>query len=218
MIHPDTVNSMSTANANREEWLLTARDRIKELLFDPREMHLPPVIRVSVGLCGGKAIGLCAHPDCSEDGSIHIFIDPKIKESIQVLSTLVHEMVHASVGNECKHKGPFVKAIRELGLAGKPTATYAEAGTELYATLEAISVELGEYPHAVLVRKPKETKPCPWIAYISQSMGEDYTVRANKNVVAEYGPPLDPHGEPMIPKNPEDRLPDSDDESGADNE
>lgn len=196
---------------NRESWLEAAVLLIKEQLFDPREYTLPPITRVSVGLCGGKAIGLCADPDCAEDGSTHLFIDPKLTKPIEVLGTLLHEMVHASVGVECKHKGKFVEVIRELGLEGKPTATFVAPDTELYNTLCGIAMKLGDYPHAALTRKKKDKKPHAWITYVSVGHEDEFMVRANKNTVEEFGPPLDPWGEKMVPKNPEDRE-DADDE------
>lgn len=188
----------------REEWLTAAKDLLVKEVFGPLECHIPPVIRVSVGLCGGKAIGLCVDPVCADDGSWSIFIDPKLKDPVEVLATLVHEMVHAIVGLECKHRGPFVKMIREVGLEGKPTQTYAAKDTELYATLTHLSQKLGQYPHAALTKKAKETKPSKWIAYISTT-NEDYVIRANKETIAECGVPVDPWGAKMVPKNPEDR-------------
>ena len=205
--------------STREEWLQAAVLLLKETLFDPRELWLPPILRVSTGFCGGKAIGICVDPDCAKDGSTSIFIDPQLGEdAVVVLATLLHEMVHASVGIECKHKGKFVEVIRDLGLDGKPTATFAAKDSELYQTLVGLFVKLGEYPHAPLVRKRKETKPHAWVSYISVS-DEDFIVRANKNTVAEKGPPKDFNGEDMVPKNPEDgehEGPDVEDGSDAD--
>lgn len=193
--------------ATREEWLQQGVSLLKEQLFDPRELHLPPIIRVSCGLCPGKSIGLCIDPECVEDGSIAIFLDPRLKDPIELLGTLLHELCHASVGNEYKHKGAFVRIIRELGLEGKPTATVVMPDTELHQILAGMAVSLGDYPHAPVVRKKKETKAHAWVSYISVS-DEDFIVRANKNTVAEKGPPKDFNGENMIPKNPEDAEPD----------
>lgn len=197
---------MSQIHVTRESWLQAGVGLLKEQLFDPREYHLPPVIRVSCGLCPGKAIGICMDPDCVEDGSIAIFLDPRLNDSIELLATLLHELCHASVGIECRHKGAFVKIIRDLGLEGKPTATVVLPETELHATLTGIALILGEYPHAPVVRKKKEAKAHAWISYISIS-DEDFVVRANRNTVAEKGPPRDFNGEPMVPKNIEDAEP-----------
>lgn len=187
----------------REEWLEAAVTRLKEQLFDPREYSLPPIVRVSVGLCPGKAIGMCADPESAEDGSTHLFIDPRLTKPVEILATLLHEMVHASVGVECKHKGKFVEVIRELGLEGKPTATFAAPDSELYATLEGIGVALGDFPHAALTRKAKPKKPHAWKSFVSEGHEEEYIVRANVNTVEEFGPPIDPWGNPMKLKEAE---------------
>jgi hypothetical protein len=204
---------VNTQHATREQWLLAAKDQIKTLLFDPLEMHLPPVIRVSVGLCGNKKLGLCVDSDCMEDGSVSIFVDPSTDDTVVLIATLVHELVHASVGVDEKHGPVFKKAVRELGLQGKATATYAEKGTELYTTIEGIAAGLGTYPHAKLVRKEKPKTKHNWVSYISAS-NEDYIVRANRLTVKELGPPRDYNGEPMQLKNLEDALP----EDGEDQE
>lgn len=206
---------MNTIHATREQWLVESVKLIKEQLFDVHEYWLPPIIRISVGLCGGKAIGIYMDPEQAEDGSSHIFIDPRLKDPIQILATVVHELVHASVGVECKHKGMFVKVIRALGLEGKPTATVCNPGTELYATLTGMSVTLGDFPHATLERKKKETKKHPWISFISPN-DEDFVIRANKNTVKEKGPPRDYNGEPMVPKDPADMEDDEDDSESED--
>lgn len=194
---------MNQIHVTRESWLQSGVGLLKEQLFDPREYHLPPVIRVSCGLCPGKSIGLMVDPDCVGDGSVAIFIDARLMDSVELLGTLLHELCHASVGVECKHKGPFVKIIRDLGLEGKPTATVVLPETELHATLTGIALILGEYPHAPVVRKKKDAKRHNWISFISTT-NEDFIVRANRVTVKELGPPRDHNGDPMVPKNLED--------------
>jgi hypothetical protein len=64
-------------------------------------------------------------------------------------------LVHTAVGFECKHRGPFVKVAKAIGLEGKMTET--TAGEALIARLKELIEQLGEYPHARLVasNKPK---------------------------------------------------------------
>jgi hypothetical protein len=188
---------------NREAWLSACVEQCRDLLFKPRDLWLPTALRISAGLCPGKAIGVCMDPECAADEGTEIFVDPKLTDAIEIIAVVVHELVHASVGLEWKHKGKFVEVIRDLGLAGKPTATYIEPGSELYHTANGIAVKLGPYPGVQLTRKPKEQKKKhAWISYISANNPE-YIVRANSNTVAEYGPPKDPDGNPMVPKDPE---------------
>ena len=115
----------------------------------------PADVRVFVGFpsTGGTAkrrrvIGQCWAPEASKDGSVQIFISPMIAEPVEVLATLLHELLHAVVGNRHKHDKTFAHACRAVGLEGRPTAT--EAGEDLAGALKAIAEELGPYPHAPL--------------------------------------------------------------------
>lgn len=134
----------------REEWLMKA---VKALvpLFKQEGYDVPENVRVSVGFpyrAGGKAIGQAWSSQCSKDETFELFISPVLAEPGIVLSTLVHEVVHAVVGLACGHKQPFGRCARAMGLEGKLTATVA--GEELAKCLYTISCRLGEYPHAVL--------------------------------------------------------------------
>jgi hypothetical protein len=57
-------------------------------------------------------------------------------------------MVHATVGLEAGHKGPFRKCAEAVGLKGKMTATVAS--DELKDKLTKIIEKIGPYPHAGL--------------------------------------------------------------------
>lgn len=139
---------------NREQWLNQAVDELREL-FNEQGEAIPLNLRVSCGWPSrggtGKAnatIGQCWHPDCSGDKTIEIFISPKLADPIRVLDVLTHELIHATMGNECGHKGPFKRLAVALGLTGKMTAT--KAGPELEQRLARVAAVLGDYPHAEL--------------------------------------------------------------------
>jgi hypothetical protein len=138
---------------NREKWLENA----VEFLNDYMELkdYTPVPVLVSCGwpLKGGtrergRVIGQCFNKVTSENGIAQIFISPSISDSVQVLGTLLHEMIHAVVGTQAGHKGPFVEAARKLGLTGKATAT--EAGPELVEMFKVYIQHAGAYPHAAL--------------------------------------------------------------------
>lgn len=148
----------------REEWLQAAVDELRPWIEERTGRELPKV-SVTVGWPshGGTArkkqvIGQCWDGACSEDGSHAIFISPVLGAGGKdgALATLAHEMVHALVGIDAKHKGPFAKAARKIGLVGKPTNTVA--GDELLGEIERIMAKLGEFPHAKLTPKTKEKK------------------------------------------------------------
>lgn len=189
----------------RESWLQAAVKECDRLLFVPEQLELPKVIRISTGLCGGKAIGLAFMPECAEDYSTNIFVDPKLNEPTLVLATVVHELCHAvcfAQGLDCGHKGLFKKLIRQVGLDGPPTKTQVTEGTPLHGTLMEIAMGLGDYPHSPLQRKAKEKKRHAWLSFISET-NDEFVVRANYHTVQELGPPRDFNGHPMVPKDPQ---------------
>ena len=113
---------------NREEWLINATSALGVMIAE--QGHTLPEVRVSVGFpkTGGKGnnvIGQCWSGACSEDARPQIFIHPTLTESTRVLDVLLHELVHATVGTECGHKGAFKQLATGLGLEGKMTATIA---------------------------------------------------------------------------------------------
>jgi hypothetical protein len=188
---------------NRETWLLACVEECRKSIFEPNDLWLPQALRISCGLCPGKAIGVCMDPECAEDEGTEIFVDPKLTDAVEIIAVVVHELCHASVGLEWKHKGKFIDAIRTVGLEGKPTATYISPGTELFHTANGIAVKLGPYPGVKLTRKAKETKKRhAWQTFLSTSNPE-YMIRANTNVVKEFGAPTDPWGQTMVLKDPE---------------
>lgn len=139
---------------NREDWLNEGLQRLRED-FASTDFLLPEGIRVTCGWPSKSAlaekrkrVGECWSSDCSKDGHFEIFISPYISDSIEALAILVHELVHAAVGLECKHKGAFKTCALAMGLEGKMVETNASDG--LKVRLRAIIEEIGEYPHATL--------------------------------------------------------------------
>ena len=137
----------------REAWLQAAAS----FLFDHiATQGLPRVtVRVSCGwpVRGGVSrrrtvIGQCFPPSLCKDDTPQIFISPRLADSIDVLGTLLHELVHASVGCQHGHKKPFSQAARKVGLAGPPTATVV--GEQLRPLLVSYVERVGPYPHAAI--------------------------------------------------------------------
>jgi hypothetical protein len=137
----------------REAWLESA----VSFLSDHLETHgLPRVtVRVSCGWPsrGGTArqhtvIGQCFPPQICADGCPQIFISPRLEDSVEVLGTLLHELIHASVGCEHGHGKRFSQAARTLGLEGRPTAT--TVGADLVPFLQGFVGRVGLYPHAAI--------------------------------------------------------------------
>lgn len=196
---------MTTAIATpqtREAWLEEAVRKLEPLFID---VELPDV-RVSVGWPsrGGtsqkkKVIGQCWKGVVSTDGKQQLFISPVLGDDVvQVLGVLLHELIHAWDDCESGHKGAFAKMARKLGLAGKLTATVVEEGSDLYAALEEIANQLGDYPHSTInfaemekQRKPQGTRMlkvvCP---------EDEYTIRTTQKWI-DMGLPTCPCGTEM---------------------
>jgi SprT-like family len=143
-------------NVDRDQWLAAALGYLAEEYGAALADTVGPVdLGVIRATCGwpkrerdGKVMGQCYRSAASPDGARHIFITPRIDDPVLVLATLLHELIHAADDCVSGHRGPFVKAARTVGLVGKPTETYAEAGSALHAELRGIAAELGPYPRA----------------------------------------------------------------------
>lgn len=141
----------------REAWLIEAIETLRTQIFAPEDIEIP-AYRVSVGWPGGRGkksnvVGQCWNTAQTEDGSAAIFISPVVKNPIEVLSILIHELIHAVDDCASGHRGAFVKMFRTLGMVGK--ATQSEAGEELVEKLRLIIDGLGAYPHAAIKRGQK---------------------------------------------------------------
>lgn len=190
----------------RDQWLTQAMNKIVEKVFKPVELSIPPLTKIACGICPGKAIGICANPEFADDGATHIWITPEhgADDVMTILGTIVHELVHANCFAdgymEHGHGHPFNKRIRDVGLAGKPKSTIVEEGSELWATLEGIAVDLGPYDHKPLRKKEKKTRQSEIVTWISESDPE-FEVKCKYSVSVEKGTPRDPEGNPMVPKD-----------------
>jgi hypothetical protein len=189
---------------NREQWLTDLMHKLSPLL----EAHQKGATacmdtwRVSVGWPGGRgsknrAIGQCWPDTASKDGRTEMFISPALDDPMQAAETLLHEMVHASVGVKFKHGPVFGKLARAVGLSGKLTATVA--GPELVQRLHAILNSLPEYPHASLNAGAETSGPKKQTTRMLKAQCPEcgYTVRLTAIWVA-VGLPSCPCGECMV--------------------
>jgi hypothetical protein len=152
MVQPELTNY-------REAWLQAAASFLFDHIVEHGLLHVD--VRVSCGwpVRGGIArrrtvIGQCFPPSLCKDGTPQIFISPRLADSMDVLGTLLHELLHASVGCQHGHKKPFSQAARKVGLAGPPTATVV--GESLRPLLLSYVERVGPYPHAAITVKSKE--------------------------------------------------------------
>lgn len=179
--------------SNREAWLTKIIERHLSRLFKQSGYNLPTV-KVSVGFPGGrgskKAVGQHWVPEASDDNKGSIFISPIIDDSAEVLGVLVHELVHAAVGNKHGHGPVFKRCALALGLTGNMRAT--EVGPRLNKELKKIIRQSGKYPHAKLNLKlaPIKKQTTRMIKMECPDCG--YIARASRSVILIRGATLCP--------------------------
>lgn len=128
----------------RELWLVRAV-RLMRPWFAEADVAPPTPVEIQVQACDrpyANANGCC----WDEDGGSVIRIHPELVEPLEVLAVLLHELVHASVGPEWMHNGPFRTAARRLGFVGLPR--HYEASHRLQERLGHLSEGLGPYPES----------------------------------------------------------------------
>ena len=156
---------MSNENkTTRELWLQNAVDLVSPIFKN--KGYTIPKVQVSCGFPStgnkSKPVGQCWGKSSTNDGTNQLFISPVLDEPVQVLDTLVHELVHA-VDDCMHHHGPeFKKIATDVGLQG--LMREASAGPWLLEQLTTISRQLGKYPHSKINlahSSSKKTGPRP---------------------------------------------------------
>jgi hypothetical protein len=172
---------------NREQWLTELAGKV-EPMFVGYEF---PEYRISCSWpsrsalsAKSRTIGECWDASCSADKTTEMMISMVLDDPIVVASTLVHEMVHATVGTKFGHKAPFKRCATLVGLEGKMTATHA--GDELIERLNAIMGEMEPYPHAKLDGSTKKKQGTRMLKATCEC---GYTVRLTQKW-ADVGAPL----------------------------
>lgn len=187
----------------REDWLLAAYQALAPRFAPhgtlPQRIHVIcswPVSHSKV------AVGECYPEEWTDNKSRYITISPALgKNPIEVLATLLHEMIHAL--GIMNHGKPFKKVALALGLEGKMRSTVA--GEVLKKDLEKVAESLGIYPHQVLhrLKKDKVSNPTGPITLVSPQ-DPTYTIYIARKKYSELGAPLCPFSKkPMIPKDGE---------------
>lgn len=186
----------------REAWLQAV---IKELIpvFRSAGLAIPKKVKVSCGWPsgrpGGKIVAECWSPNCSEGGYHEIFVSP-IKSCVHgadgIVSDLIHELIHATVGNEHGHRAVFKNAMKKLGLEGRAKSSTANVG--LCTKIKSITDKLGVYPHKIISPSMRPTKT-QTTRYIKVGCTKcDYICRVTRVHLDNSGPPLCPvHKKPF---------------------
>jgi hypothetical protein len=188
---------------SREEWLQSAVELIAHGQFKPAGYTVPP-LHVSMGFPAGtrksgdgKAIGQCWYAENSEDGKAHVFITPTLKHTGTIVATLIHEMVHVTVGSGKGHGPVFKRCALAVGLTGKMTATVSTPELAQWIEKNILDV-LGEFPHARIKPgmgiKKQSTRMIKCVCFAC-----GYVARTSAKWIVEVGAPLCPcNSEPMV--------------------
>jgi len=185
----------ATQDLTREEWLHLLTARYLWPLIKQHSGATPGNVRMSVGFPSGrrnanKAVGQCWYPESSSDKSFEVFVSP-VLVAYDVVHTLLHELVHASVGPGHGHKGPFKRLAVAVGLEGKMTATVP--GDALAAKIKGWLEELPKYPHAKMLPGLEAGGPKQTTRLIKCQCGEcGYTVRTTSKWIDLGGAPICP--------------------------
>jgi hypothetical protein len=170
--HRQSEMEMQNTFKHREAWLQALIAEMRPV-FAKHGATIPENVRVSCGFpsVGGRSgfkrqtIGECWSPIRSEDGSWEIFINPTLAKPMRVAGVTGHEMIHATVGLEAGHRGPFKQLALAIGLTGRMSAT--TEGEDFIRTFTPILEDLGPYPHAALDARSRLQKPEPGEAPLS---------------------------------------------------
>jgi len=172
---------------NREDYLTKASNIILAGLFVKAGYKLPEKLRLTCGLpskgaFGAKlrTIGQCWSPEVSSDDTIEIMISPTVDDNQMMLGVLVHELVHAVVGNKEGHGKVFKQCAIAVGLTGKMTATTSTDTLIDYLQTNVIAV-LGDYPHAKIDYTKQKKQTTRMIKCECESCG--YVVRTSRKWV-----------------------------------
>ena len=117
----------------------------------------------------------------------NISICPTLEDSVSVLDTLVHEMVHAIDNCEHGHGKEFKKIATTIGLVGPMRS--ASAGPKLRERLKDLSDRLGPYPHSAIQKPRKQSRLYERPRAVCPECG--FTVPMLKAYL-HYGPPICP--------------------------
>lgn len=205
---PNATAAGPHPHATREAWLQEAISRLRPW-FAVKGYTVPPC-QVSCGFASSGVrsghIGQCWSRRSSPGGINQVFISPALTDVVEVLDTLVHELVHAVDDCEHKHGPEFKKIALAMGLKGPMRS--AGAGPELKAQLQQLAADLaahlGPYPHEGLNVPRKAASRSPRPRARCKACG--FTVPMLKKFL-HVGPPLCPvHKAAMDPLGDWDEL------------
>ena len=189
---------------NREAWLQTATQALRAH-FTAQGYTIPDNVRSTCGWPSKsatarkrKSIGECWSDTASDGKVFEIFISPAVSDPLEISAILAHELIHATAGLKCGHKGAFPKIARAIGLEGKMTATIAGPAFKQWFAAQ----DFGEYPHQTLnastAKKTQATRLIKCECPECLAEGAPYIVRASQSTLDRGAPYCPIHNVPMM--------------------
>ncbi len=170
-------------------WIDKALIEVKALFAE--QGYTVPDVEVSLGFTSkgirSSTVGECWSRKASTSNVNHIFISPANTDSMKILSTLIHECIHAI--DDCTHgHGKEFKEIA-LKVGFKVPMRSTPAGEALKESMQAIVGRIGEFsaPRIKAFHEPRLQKP----PARAKCLLCGYTVSMLKKFL-DQGPPLCP--------------------------
>lgn len=200
-IPPESVELVTAENLyldgaqlNREAWLNVAAFELRSLLAEvghaaAKELRVTVGWPSSGGLREGKTVlGECWYQEQSSDQTAEIFINPRLDDSLRILSVLLHEMVHSGFPPKTGHRAPFKKVTLALGYTAEGLST--SISDELRDKLNAIIQLIGGIPHAAISPKMKKKQTTRLVK--TECLEHGYIARVTRKWIDELGAPICP--------------------------
>ena len=190
----------TNVHIHREAWLHDVAASFAEP-FRRLGHPIPAKVRLACGFpsvrgiaAKNQRIGECWSNTRSGDDHYEILVSPVIADSMRVAGILAHELIHAAVGVEHGHKGPFRAMALAIGLEGKMTAT--TEGEAFKRLAQPILDAIGPYPHAELHAMTNGRKKQVARLIKCECAECGYVARVARQWIDEQGAPHCPtHGE-----------------------
>lgn len=190
----------AASSSARHQWLEQAVAELRPR-FATAGYRVPDNIRVSIGFTKYTAwqhtIGQCWSAKASSDQHTEIFISPELgtqEQTSRIVGVAAHEMVHATVGPEAGHRGPFKRCANSIGLTGRMTAT-TESDEFVAWVNDVVIPKIGPYPAGkILLNYRKQTTRM----VKCECSTCQYPVRTTRLWIENKGPPHCPKHGPML--------------------
>lgn len=183
-------------SVTREEWLKAAVALVNKHVFNSE--YEVSQLQISIGRPKGKALGETVVTDFNkEDLSIDdlfpptVFISPLIKEPIQILIAITHELIHAYETMSPRHSKAFKQKAEEVGFIDKKTDYQIDGALEttLNGVLDLLVSQYGKWPGVAIAAPTKKesdekTKKTNIIVYFCPECG--FELKTSKKSAEEH--------------------------------